>query len=152
MRDEKKEIRHICLTGFMGSGKSTIGKILAGRLQVPFVDTDDQIEQKEGMSVKEIFMQKGEDFFRRRESEEIARELRATEKKVISLGGGALMQSSNRDLVRKKALLIYIYSRPENIYHRIRHSTRRPLFRGEDEHLTEEESLGRIKDLMKVRV
>jgi len=148
---QRKELRHICLTGFMGSGKSTIGKILSKHFRIQFVDTDDRIESAEGMSVKEIFRQKGEDFFRKKETEHILRELDASEVRIISLGGGALMHNPNREHVREKALLIYIYSRPEEIYQRIKHSTKRPLFRADNEEITEEQSLLRIRDLMDQR-
>jgi len=144
----KKTARHICLTGFMGTGKSTIGKILADHLQLPFVDTDKQVENSVGLSVKEIFAVKGEAFFREREAEQIERELMDIRPKVISLGGGALVQKSTSDLVMQKAVLIYIYSRPEKIYERIKHSTRRPLFRGEHEELNEAQALERIRELM----
>ncbi len=135
----------------MGTGKSTIGRILADSLQLPFVDTDEQIEMSVGLSVKEIFASKGEEFFRRQETEHIRRMLMEIRPKVISLGGGALVQKSTYNLVRQKAVLIYIYSRPEKIYERIKHSTRRPLFRGEHEELTEAQALERIRELMAER-
>jgi shikimate kinase len=149
--ESKQNIRHICLTGFMGSGKSTIGKILSELLGMRFVDTDDRIEERSGMSVKQIFAGIGEETFRRMEAEQIRSELDNPAPGVISLGGGALMNRTNLESIGEKALLIYIFSRPEKIYERIRHSTRRPLFRGDDEHPTEEQSLQRIRMLMEKR-
>ena len=84
--EPKRNIRHICLTGFMGSGKSTVGKILSDLLGLRFVDTDDRIEERTGMSVKHIFAGMGEEAFRRMEAEQIRSELDDPAPHVISLG------------------------------------------------------------------
>jgi shikimate kinase len=143
--------RHFCLTGFMGSGKSTIGKKLAMHLNMPFIDTDHLIEDASGMKVKEIFAARGESVFRKMEAEQITKELNRSAARVISLGGGALIANENRQCVKDYALLIYIYSRPEYIYDRIKHSTKRPLFRADHEELDEQQSLERINSLMEQR-
>ena len=135
----------------MGSGKSTIGRDLARRLGLEFIDIDHMIESSENLTVKELFAQKGEPYFRRIETGQIRRALDSKKRSVISLGGGALMQLRNRDLVRKQALLIYIYSRPEEIYKRIKHSTKRPLFSAGDETPDPDQAMKRIMNLMEER-
>lgn len=119
--------KHIFLTGFMGSGKSRIGKILAQQLKVSFKDTDELISEKNKMTVSEIFEQKGEDFFRESEKEIVRQLASLKEKAVISLGGGALLDKKNLKLIKKKGVLIYIESSLDAIWDRIKDKTKRPL-------------------------
>jgi shikimate kinase len=91
-------IRQIVLTGFMGSGKSTVGPLLAARLGWQFIDADDAIVAEARMSVPEIFARHGEPAFRQREHEAIAR-LIATDSLVLALGGGAIETAATRDLL-----------------------------------------------------
>jgi shikimate kinase len=118
---------HLFITGFMGSGKSTIGRKLAAYLNLPFIDTDDEIEKAYGAAIKDIFKNKGESYFRRLEEQEVLRQCRGKEKAVIALGGGALISLKSIAEVRKSGILIYIESSPEGIWQRTHHSTRRPL-------------------------
>ena len=106
---------HIFITGFMGSGKSTIGKKLAARLGYRFIDTDDEVEQIHGKEVREIFAQEGEEWFREREEEILVSLMGDNRPAIISLGGGALMSVKNQTLVSSNGILIYIKSSPENI-------------------------------------
>jgi shikimate kinase len=99
--------RPVFLVGFMGAGKTTVGKVLAPRLNYEFIDLDDVIEKRMGMSVKAIFAQSGEAEFRRVESEvlESCREMSRT---VIALGGGAYVAESNRELLREIGTTIWL--------------------------------------------
>jgi shikimate kinase len=139
---------HLFITGFMGSGKSTIGRKLAGRLHVPFIDTDDEIEKRWGKSIKDIFKEDGELNFRKVEEEEILRQCHREEKAVIALGGGALISEASRKTILKCGILIYIESSAESIWRRTHHSTRRPLMPQSD---SPEDHVQKIKDLMQER-
>ena len=142
---------HLILTGFMGSGKSTIGRELARRLDRPFIDTDDQIEATEKMEISEIFATRGEDFFRIFEEKIVGDILSSKKRAVISLGGGTLLSQKTTDLVLASGILIYIKSGPEEIWKRIRHSTRRPLLRQEGSVWKKRDYLQRMAKLMKQR-
>ena len=143
--------KKIFITGFMGSGKSTIGKRLAEKLGYLFMDTDDILEEKYHKEIKQIFAEEGEAWFRIREEEEINRIRQIKKPVVISLGGGALMSQNTVTRVKSSGILIYIKSSPENIYQRIKHSTRRPLLRGDGEELSREQYLEKIENLLNVR-
>jgi shikimate kinase len=116
----------VYLTGFMGSGKSTIGPILANCLAYDFVDLDREIELHEGVSIARIFRDRGEKYFRRKEKEwvlDVSTRLRT----VISLGGGALVDQESYRIVRQSGLLIYLKLPPEELYERLRRQIHRPL-------------------------
>jgi shikimate kinase len=102
-------IRRIVLTGFMGSGKSTVGPLLAARLRWQFIDADDAIVAEGRLSIPEIFAHHGEPAFRQREHETIAR-LIATDSLVLALGGGAIETAATRDLLlaNPSTLLIHL--------------------------------------------
>ena len=143
--------QHLFLTGFMGSGKSTIGKNLAKRLNLAFIDTDHRIEKSLGVEIKDIFREKGEDWFRAYEGDILGILARTESPSVISLGGGTLMNPQSVKTVLELGILIYIKSSPAEIWKRIRHSTRRPLMRKDGEEWTREEYLERITALMALR-
>ena len=140
--------KHIFLTGFMGSGKSTIGKKLARRMSRQFFDADDEIEEKTGKEIKDIFAEEGETAFREYEQEAVARIAALPKPTVISLGGGALISEKNLLLVKQSGYLIYIKSSAEEIWKRIRHSTRRPLLRHENQSWSKEDYVRRIAELL----
>jgi shikimate kinase len=98
---------NLILIGFMGSGKTTIGKALAQRLGLGYLDTDDMIEKQQGMEIKEIFSRYGESYFRRLEQEAVA-SLPALEGYVVSLGGGTLMGHNNLETVKKAGQTIFL--------------------------------------------
>jgi shikimate kinase len=100
--------KRIVLTGFMGAGKSTVGRLLAAELGWEFVDVDQQIEARAGMTIAEIFTTDGEAVFRRKESAEIARAL-GRERVVIALGGGAPEILANRLLLEQTAATVVIF-------------------------------------------
>jgi shikimate kinase len=109
MTNEKKQTRRIVLTGFMGSGKSTVGPLLAARLGWRFVDVDDVIEAEAGTKIAELFARHGEAAFRQRELEAIAKLVEA-EELVLALGGGAIETELNRTLLLGSAgtLLVHL--------------------------------------------
>jgi shikimate kinase len=99
--------RPIFLVGFMGAGKTTVGKVLAPRLNYEFVDLDDVIERRMGMSVQAIFNQLGEAEFRRTESQ-VLETCREISRAVVALGGGAYVAESNRELLREIGTTIWL--------------------------------------------
>jgi shikimate kinase len=135
----------------MGSGKSTIGKKLAAQLDVKFIDTDDRIEAKQNIEIKDIFNHEGESRFRKYEEAMLEQIIRTENPAIISLGGGTLLSDLNQKKVLSTGLLIYIKSAPTEIWNRIKHSTRRPLLRKDGEEWTRDMYLDRIAELMKER-
>lgn len=119
--------KKIFLTGFMGSGKSKIGRLLSKKLKINFIDTDDIIEAKYKRTITQIFDEFGEERFRNIESETILNLIQHNESSVISLGGGTLVDRQNLDNVIKSGLLIYIKSSFEEIWERTKNNTKRPL-------------------------
>jgi shikimate kinase len=119
--------RHLALVGFMGTGKSTIGRRLARELGCEFVDTDNLIVRAHG-AIAEIFARQGEAVFRQYERETIEHVLRTGQAAVVALGGGALTVAENRALLKERAYRVFLRSSPEQILRRVRRSRqRRPL-------------------------
>jgi len=145
----KKKIYY--LTGFMAAGKSTIGPILANTLGWEFYDLDKEVEKKEGMKIIELFNQKGEEYFRKSETE-ILKELSDRNKVIISLGGGAIASDENFRIIKSSGKIIYLKSSPEIVYRRLRFKRDRPAFIFEGEELpSEEQFLKRINELLDAR-
>ena len=122
----------IYLVGFMGSGKSTIGRLLAERLGWHFVDLDEEIEAAEGMSILEIFETRGEAEFRRVEREKMQERVRAIEcgrPTVLALGGGAIVQPENYALVENNGITIWLDCPFETVRRRVEAASHRPLAR-----------------------
>jgi 3-dehydroquinate synthetase/shikimate kinase len=119
----------VILTGFMGTGKSTIGKLLAARLDTEFIDTDAEIERRAGRSVSWLFAERGEAAFRRLEREVLSG-LGNEGGRIIAVGGGALLEEANRQLVRG-ATIVCLVAEPTVLMDRISASEERPLLRGE---------------------
>lgn len=122
---------NVVLVGFMGAGKSGVGRKLANVLKYDFIDTDFYIEQKEGMKISEIFEQKGEDYFRALETSVLEELLAEKEHAVISTGGGMPLRNENAILLKQIGTVVYLKARPDTIYHRIKGDTTRPLLRCE---------------------
>jgi shikimate kinase len=114
-----------------GSGKSTVGRQLARRLQLPFFDSDHEIEQRLGCSIREYFAREGETAFRDVEAEVIA-ELARGSQAVVATGGGAVLREANRRALRETGKVIYLRSTPEEVYRRVRNDAQRPLLQVED--------------------
>jgi shikimate kinase len=136
MPNETRLRKLVCLTGFMGSGKSTTARLLAGQLGWLNTDLDKRITEATQLSVPEIFARLGEPEFRRIEHEQLARvvaEAAATQKpRIVSLGGGTIMQPQNRALLQEAgAALIWLHCPIEELLVRCAHITDRPLFRDE---------------------
>lgn len=128
----------LVLVGLMGVGKSTIGRRLAGRLNLPFVDADDEIERAAGMTVQEIFDAYGESGFRDGERRVIAR-LIDGKPKVIATGGGAFINDETRALILEKAVAVWLDADIDILVERVGRRDGRPLLKGRDarEALTE---------------
>lgn len=123
--------RSILLVGLPGSGKSTVGRQLARRLGLPFADTDHEIEQRIGCSIREFFEREGEAPFRDIE-EEVLRDLAQGGAGVLATGGGAVLRAANRDCLRRAGHVIYLRSTPEELFKRLRHDANRPLLQVAD--------------------
>jgi shikimate kinase len=141
----------IYLTGFMTSGKSTIGPILANVLGYDFYDLDREIENIEKLTVVEIFEKHGEQYFREAESK-ILNELAKKDNLVISLGGGTIVNKNNFDMMKRTGKIIYLKVSPETLYKRLRHKTDRPIFKDLVlNNKNEKEFMKRISELMEKR-
>ena len=130
LTEKRLRRRVIALTGFMGTGKTSVGRRLADRLGWSFVDTDVMIETREQRSVADIFAAQGEAYFRAREREAIAAAT-ALDRAVVATGGGALLDEHNFDLLNQNAFLVCLTARAETILMRTSGHTR-PLLAGED--------------------
>lgn len=121
----------IVLIGLMGVGKSTVGRRLAARLNLPFVDADSEIEAAAGMAIADIFERFGEDYFRDGERRVIAR-LIDGKAKVIATGGGAFINPETRALILDQALAVWLNANPRILADRVKRRDTRPLLRGRD--------------------
>lgn len=128
------------LVGFMATGKSTIGRKLAQRLERPFLDLDSLIEEKEKMPISQIFTQKGEAYFRQIEWEYLL-ETTQNFKGVVSLGGGALHNQQVVDHLKLFGLMIFIKTPLDKIVERVRRNKRRPIVLNEHNELKSPETL-----------
>lgn len=139
-----KEGQNLILIGFMGSGKTTIGRKLSYRLRMPVEDTDKLIERREGRSIREIFDIEGEEYFRRQETALLRDLLERSHGRIFSVGGGTPVRPENRRLLKRLGTVVYLRVRPETVYERLRNDTERPLLQCED-------PLGRIRELLEER-
>ena len=121
----------IFLIGPMGSGKSTIGKVLSERLEYDFYDTDKLVEKVVGKKIKEIFEQNGEQYFRLKESEELDK-TRKLKNAVIATGGGIIENEKNRLFLKEEKKVIFLDSSIERQYDRTKESQKRPLLNNGD--------------------
>lgn len=133
----------IVLIGFMGTGKSSLGRLLARKLKFTFIDTDALIEERQGRSITEIFATDGEPFFRQLERD-LALELSLVPRAVISTGGGFPLNPDNIQALRQDGFIVALTATPEMIYQRIKSETHRPL-------LAQADPLNRITALLKAR-
>lgn len=133
----------ISLIGLPGSGKSTVGRQLARRLQLPFFDSDHVIEQQLGCSIREYFEREGEDRFRDVE-EAVIGQLTQHPKGVLSTGGGVVLRTANRRHLHERGQVVYLNSSPDELFRRLRHDVNRPLLQVAD-------PLSRLRDLYAVR-
>ncbi|MCP3735318.1 shikimate kinase [Sphingomonas sp. RP10(2022)] len=129
--DRTATSRAIVLVGLMGVGKSTVGRRLAARLRLPFVDADHAIEEAAGMTVAEIFERFGEPYFRDGERRVIARLIDGTPK-VIATGGGAFINADTRALILGQSTAIWLHAHPDVLAERVGRRDTRPLLRGKN--------------------
>lgn len=134
---------NIVLCGFMGSGKSTVGKCLAKKLNFTLADSDALIEKCESMVIRDIFAHCGEEYFRNVESYIIG-DLSKQSELIIATGGGAVLNQKNAESLRKNGLVIFLDVTPETVLERLKHDTTRPLLQRADKELA-------IKQLMEER-
>lgn len=125
-------MKNIILIGFMGAGKTTVGKLLAKERDLQFTDTDERIVEEQGMSIPDIFKTYGEPYFRDLETDLLRRMQSDTENCVISVGGGMPVREENRKLLRKLGCVIYLSASKETIISRVSGDGSRPLLAGED--------------------
>ena len=121
----------LSLVGMPGSGKSTVGRQLGRRLGLPFFDSDHEIEQRIGCTIREFFAREGERAFRDVEEQVIAGLVQGPNA-VVATGGGAVLRAANRQQLRAGGRVVYLRSSPDELYRRLRHDTQRPLLQVAD--------------------
>lgn len=132
---------NIILIGFMGSGKTSVGIKLSYQMKRTMIDTDKWIEQKQKMTVSEIFAASGEEAFRRMETECLKELIKTADRQIISVGGGLPMREENHGLLKELGRVVYLKVTPEAVYERLKNDTTRPL-------LQVEEPMERIRTLL----
>lgn len=126
-----KRKTNLILVGMMGSGKTTVGRLVADRLGWDLIDTDQLIVDRTGASIPALFQEKGEAFFRRLEKE-VLLELKARKRMVVATGGGTVLDGENRRLLQETGLVIYLKTAPTVLAARVGHGEGRPLLMGRD--------------------
>ncbi|MCE5312137.1 MAG: shikimate kinase [Nitrospiraceae bacterium] len=135
--------RNVVLTGFMGTGKSAAGQIIAKKLGLRFIDIDAEIERTQGITINEIFALHGEEFFRDLESAVID-ELSKAGPAVIATGGGAVLREENMRRLRENGIVVCLMAEPEIIFSRVGKAGNRPLLKTDD-------AMTKIKEMLKAR-
>ncbi|MDB5667201.1 MAG: shikimate kinase [Alphaproteobacteria bacterium] len=125
------ESRHFALIGLMGAGKTSVGRLLALRLGLPFHDSDETVAHAAGLSIGELFARQGEPAFRALERAALAR-LLAGERSVIATGGGAVTEPATREALRGQAFTIWLDAAPATLAVRLAESSERPVIDGGD--------------------
>lgn len=124
--------RNIILIGFMGAGKTSVGKKLAQKTGLPLLDTDKLIEQQEKTTVSRIFETRGEEAFRKAETDLLKSLLKKKESVIISAGGGLPLKEENQTILKKLGLVVYLKIQPDTVLKRLKGDTTRPLLQGGD--------------------
>ena len=133
--------RNLILIGFMGCGKTSVGLRLSYKLRKSVEDTDKLIERREGCSISEIFAEKGEEYFRQRETALLRDLTERNYTSILSVGGGTPVRAENRDLLKKLGTVVFLRVRPETVYERLKGDKTRPLLQCDN-------PLERIRELM----
>lgn len=123
---------NVILIGFMGCGKSSVGRRLSYRVRKTWIDTDKLIEHQQKRSIKDIFAMEGENYFRDLETQCLRILKKDRERHVISVGGGLPMREQNQALLQKLGLVVYLRVKPETIMERLKHDKKRPLLQGDN--------------------
>lgn len=131
MKRQDKRNPNIVLVGFMGTGKTSIGRRLSTQLRMRYVDTDDIVERDSGRRISEIFEEDGEAAFRELESEAV-RKVSKLYNYVISTGGGVVLKETNMVELRRNGIIFCLNATAEEIYRRVRHQSHRPLLQTPD--------------------
>lgn len=121
----------VVMVGMMGAGKTAVGRAVAAELGVPFLDSDAEIEAAANLTVPEIFARDGEVFFRKRESEVIARLLDSS-RGILSTGGGAFLAEKNRNTISERGVSVWLNASLDLLWSRVKHRDTRPLLRTPD--------------------
>lgn len=129
--DRKLHSGNLILVGLMGSGKTTMGRALAKHLGCTFVDSDDEVQQRTGVTIPHIFDVEGEYGFRQRETSAI-RELVQRNDMVLATGGGAVLAEENRALLQQNGIVVYLKANVHDLWVRTRHDKNRPLLQTGD--------------------
>jgi len=130
-RGWEREALNVALYGFMGVGKSTVGKALSEKLGYGFVDMDEMIERRAGVKIKDMFAAEGEKGFRALEKE-VAKEVAKKDRHVIACGGGAVLDPENAEALRSNSVLVLLTASIDEIVERTRDSDERPLLNVDD--------------------
>jgi len=128
---EKHQSGNLVLVGMMGSGKTTIGRTLARHLNKSFIDSDEEIVKRTGVTIPHIFDVEGEEGFRQRETN-VIKELTAGNNIVLATGGGAVLSETNRELLKSNGIVIYLRASVQDLWMRTRHDRNRPLLQTKD--------------------
>ena len=128
---EKRLSGNIFLIGMMGAGKTTVGKLLAQQLGKTFIDSDEEIQQRTGVTISHIFDVEGEAGFRQREAN-IIQELMKLDNIVLATGGGVVLSGQNRDALCCNGIVVYLKSTVHDLWQRTRHDRNRPLLQTDD--------------------
>lgn len=136
-------MKNIIITGFMGTGKSSVGRHLSRELKMKFVDTDDLIEKEAGVRIAQIFPQYGEEYFRKLEAK-IINDVASRADMVISTGGGAIINPINLEALKKNGIIICLTASVDTIISRIGNGDERPLLSGDNKR-------EKISNLLKAR-
>jgi len=134
---------NVYIVGFMGTGKSTVGRIVSNRLKRQFVETDDVIEKKEAMKITDIFSKRGEKYFRNIEKK-VLRDISTRDNLIVSCGGGLMIDEANVSLMKETGVIVCLLADYKTIYYRVKKDKTRPL-------LNVPHPIKKIKELLKVR-
>ncbi|MCI8431098.1 MAG: shikimate kinase [Lachnospiraceae bacterium] len=137
-------MKNLILIGFMGAGKTTVGKLLAKEKDMCFVDTDERIVSEQKREIPDIFLKDGEEYFRDLETELLLRMQEDTYHAVISVGGGMPVRKQNRELLRSLGCVVYLSASKQTILERVKNDGSRPMLNGG-------ELEARVEQLMKDR-
>jgi shikimate kinase len=138
-----RQLANIALIGFMGTGKTSVGRLVAEQLRFEYLDTDEVIQSETGRTITEIFATDGEPAFRELE-EKVVRNLAVRKQTVIATGGGLPVNPKNLASLKTHSLVVCLWSSPEKIWERVRHQSHRPL-------LHEKNPQAKIRELLAVR-
>ena len=138
-----RRIVNLALIGFMGAGKTSVGRLVADQLRLDYLDTDELIQSRTGRAITDIFARDGEPAFRTLE-QQVTEELSTRERTLISTGGGLPTRPENLASLKKHALVVCLWASPEKIWERVKNQTHRPLLHGP-------EPQKKIRDLLAAR-